>query len=259
MRITQHALFVVGLCAAGFLTACSSSDDAALTSAESSEASLTEREPIDPSATGSLQIVVELAGDAPPPRVLDIAREPACSHDGPIFSEFVVAEDGKLANALVRVISGHERWRVPAPAETPATLSQTGCTYRPHVLGLQVGSKLLIENGDDLVHNVHVVARKNERSNRVQTAGAAALEFEFRRPELSIPVQCDIHPWMGAWLHVIDHPWFAVSDTFGIARIENLPPGQYELEVLHEKFGTKTIRATLEPNGRAELRVSFGQ
>ena len=259
MRITQHALLLFGLATAGFLTACSSSDDAVPASPKNVSNAPTERAPIDPGTTGTLMVVVELEDEAPPLRELDIGREPACAHDGPVFSEFVVAADGKLANALVRVTSGHERWIAPAPSEAPTVLSQNGCIYRPHVLGIRVGTTLLVENGDDLVHNVHVVARKNNPSNQVQTAGAAALEFEFRRPELSISIQCDIHPWMGAWLHVVDHPWFAVSDATGLARIEDLPPGQYQVEVLHEKFGSKTIQTTLEPNGSKELRVSFGQ
>jgi len=258
MRITQHALLLTGLATLGHLTACTPSEDAAASAESASEAPI-ERAPIDPSATGSLRIVVELEGEAPPPRELDIGREPACDHGTPVYSEFVVVADGKLAGALVRITSGHEGWIAPAPPETPTVLTQRGCVYRPHVLGVQVGAQLLVENEDDLLHNVHVAARKNNRSNQVQTAGAAALEFEFRRPELSIPIQCDIHPWMGAWVHVVDHPWFAVSDATGVARIEGLPPGQYQVEVLHEKFGSKTLQATLEPNESAELRVSFEQ
>jgi hypothetical protein len=109
------------------------------------------------------------------------------------------------------------------------------------VLALRVGRPLLIENLDPLVHNVHLRARRNPDSNQVQAAGAAELVYEFHRAELSIPVQCDIHPWMGAWLHVLDNPWFAVSDGAGEARIEGLPAGKYSVELLHEALGRRRV------------------
>lgn len=270
MRTTVHALVPSVFAAALLLGACgsSASDDdqlgsagaeASAPSASPSEAKAAERMAINPAETGSLRIIVELAGEPPEPRQLDVGRDPACEHDGPIFSEFVVARDGRLQGALVRVRSGHERWLPPAPPEEPALLHQEGCIYRPHVLGIQVGTPLLVENDDALVHNVHIRARRNRETNLVQSEGAPALRYDFPKPELSIPVQCDLHPWMGAWLHVLEHPWFAVSGEEGIALIEGLPAGDYELELQHEKFGTERVSVTVAAQVETELTVRLGE
>ncbi len=271
MRIPQHGLFLSSTASAASLyatfalavmcltVACSPTEPSESRDAAESSSPISELKAIDPATTGSLSILVELAGESPEPRQLDIGREPVCQHGGPIYSEFVVAEDGKLANVLVRVAGGHESWRPPTADTAPVQILQSGCVYRPHVIGLQLGTPLSVENHDDLLHNVHLTSRRNSSSNRVQAAGADALTFDFRRPELSIPIQCDLHPWMGAWVHVLDHPWFAVTDAAGLGRIEQLPPGEYQLEAVHEKFGTKTITAKLGANETIELRFTFGE
>jgi hypothetical protein len=42
---------------------------------------------------------------------------------------------------------------------------------------------------------------------------------------------------MHAYLFVLDHPYFAVSDDAGNWSIEGLPPGQYSLAIWHEELG----------------------
>jgi hypothetical protein len=70
-----------------------------------------------------------------------------------------------------------------------------------------------------------------------------------------IPIKCNRHPWMIAWAGVVAHPFFAVSASDGTFSIKGLPPGEYELEAVHEKFGGKNLK--IKVNERADARADF--
>jgi hypothetical protein len=76
----------------------------------------------------------------------------------------------------------------------------------------------------------------------------------FTQAEREVEVQCDIHPWMHAYIFVMDHPFFSVSDGDGAYAIEGLPPGDYALECWHEKLGKQRRDVKL---GDESLDVSF--
>jgi hypothetical protein len=56
---------------------------------------------------------------------------------------------------------------------------------------------------------------------------------------------------MKAWVAVLDHPYFAVTGEDGSFDLRGLPPGEYTLEVWHEKLGTVDQRVTIEPKQAA--------
>src|SRR6185503_3810709 len=105
-------------------------------------------------------------------------------------------------------------YAVPPPPDglPPPVLDQLGCRYAPHVLALRAGGTLLVSNSDPLTHSVRVRAPRNGLdSNRSQGAGTAPLELPFARAELGVRVGCELHPWMGAVVHALDHPFYAVT------------------------------------------------
>jgi hypothetical protein len=59
---------------------------------------------------------------------------------------------------------------------------------------------------------------------------------QFTTPEVMVKVKCDIHPWMSAWVGVLEHPFHAVTGPDGNFKIEGLPAGKYTIEVWHEKY-----------------------
>ena len=72
-----------------------------------------------------------------------------------------------------------------------------------------------------------------------------------------IPVKCNIHSWMHAFIGVLDHPYFAVSKDDGTFEIKNLPPGTYTIAVWQEKLGTQEQQVTVAPLGKAEANFTF--
>jgi plastocyanin len=125
---------------------------------------------------------------------------------------------------------------------SPAVVDQKGCIYTPGILAIQTGQKLIVKNSDSCVHNVHSVpaADGNSSHNDVQMAGGADLTYTFDKPEMFLKFQCDVHPWMFAWVSVFDHPYFSVSGKDGKFVIKNVPPGKYTLVATHRKLGTQT-------------------
>src|SRR5205085_12116467 len=153
----------------------------------------------------------------------------------------LVVNNGKLANVFVYVKDGLGQFAFLTPAQ-PAVLDQKGCRYVPHVLGLMAGQSLKILNSDLTEHNVHPMPKKNPDWNESQMARGAPLMRTFQHPEIMMPVQCNQHPWMKAYLNVLPHPYFAVTAPDGSFQIKDLPPGEYTLAAVHEKLGEQTVK-----------------
>jgi plastocyanin len=168
----------------------------------------------------------------------------------------VSVSDGKLQNVFVYVKSGLPQASFEAPS-TEVTLDQKGCKFLPRVVGVQTGQVLSITNSDPTNHNVHPIPKLNKEWNESQLAGQGPIKRKFARQEALIPVKCNQHAWMTAFIGVMGHPFFAVSDAGGAFAIKGLPPGEYELEAWHEKFGAKTLKVKVDPKAEAKADFTF--
>ena len=93
----------------------------------------------------------------------------------------------------------------------------------------------MIRNSDHLLHTAHAIAIENKEFNFGMQPFAEETR-RFTRREVMLPIKCDIHPWMKAWVGVLDHPYFSVTSETGSYGIPNLPPGRYVFEAWHEKY-----------------------
>jgi hypothetical protein len=112
------------------------------------------------------------------------------------------------------------------------------------VLGILVGQKLAIKNSDGILHNIKAKGTKNRPFNISQPTTMTS-ERTFTAPEVVVPLECNVHGWMHAWLGVLSHPFFAVSGTDGSFTIKGLPAGTYVIEAWHEKYGPQTATVTV--------------
>ncbi|WP_150107547.1 hypothetical protein [Pedosphaera parvula] len=189
-------------------------------------------------ATISGQVVLK---GTPPPEIQNnaISADPNCSrfHSQPVKTQFyVVSTNGGLANVFVFIRSGLEGKQFTPPT-TPVLINQVGCEYEPYISAAMVRQTIRVGNSDPVLHNVHPTptARGNRESNRAQMPGASPLNFSFNVAELPIRIKCDVHPWMFAYVFVVDHPFFAITDENGNFSIKNVPTGKYVLEAYHLK------------------------
>ena len=220
--------------------------------------------PWDPAlGTATLSGTVKFEGKAPRSRGIDMAgADEKCAelHDGKRLKPdtVLVNDNGTLRNVFVWVESGVEGISFPMP-EGDALLDQKGCWYAPHVQGMRTGQSLSIKTSDPTAHNVHGYAKVNRSFNRSQPAGAANVTIRMRRDEASPPmkVKCDIHPWMNAYVGVVDHPYFSVTGDDGAFKLENLPPGTYTIEAWHEKYDVMEQTITIGDNETKTLEFAY--
>jgi hypothetical protein len=204
----------------------------------------------------TIQGHVMFEGAAPQLPRIDMRDEPDCAdrHAEQPVQEEVAARDGNLANVFVYVKEGLDR-DFPAPRQG-ALLDQEGCIYHPRVIGVQAGQPLIVRNSDGLLHNVNATPTRNRGFNFSQPVDMETTRT-FTTQEVMIPIRCDVHGWMRAYIGVVDHPYFSVSQEDGTFTIENLPPGDYVLEAWHEQYGTQTANVTVPPDGTAEATFTY--
>lgn len=210
---------------------------------------------------GSIEGSVRYTGAVPERAVLQMAADPFCvsAHAGQtVLSEQVVVNDNDTLRWTFVHLREATSGSLPAGAGGPVELNQVGCMYTPHLLGMEAGSTLRVTNSDNTLHNVNVQPRNNPAFNVAQPIPGMVTERVFENPEIMIPVRCDVHPWMQAWLGVVAHGFFDVSGDDGAFRIDGVPPGEYVLEAWHESLGTRTINVTVRDGETASADFTFG-
>lgn len=201
---------------------------------------------------------VMFEGDVPPNELIDMSSDPTClySHENQVDTEAVlVNEDGSLRNVFVYVKSGLEGRSFDAPAE-PAELDQRGCQYVPHVQGVMVNQEIEMKSSDKTLHNIHSRPKNSKGFNLGMPKKDVKVKRKFSEPEVMVKFKCDVHPWMTAYIGVMEHPYFSTTGDGGTFEIKDLPDGTYTLEAWHEVFGTQTAEITVA-NGEATADFTF--
>ena len=175
----------------------------------------------------------------------------------PAYNEPVLTgAKGGLANAFVYIQAGLEDKKFEPPKES-VSIDQNGCLFLPPVIGVRAGQPLEMKNSDRVSHNIHFMPVNNREWNEQQSPGTPDVEHRFVRPEVMIPVKCNVHAWMHAWVGVVDNPYFAVTGPTGAFTLSNVPPGDYTIAVWHEKLGQQNRQVHLDASGKAVVTFIY--
>jgi plastocyanin len=150
----------------------------------------------------------------------------------------------------------------PPGAKSPAVLpivqmDQEQCVFVPRIVVVPAGGTVEFLNSDRLLHNLHSNSKGNPMFNRTQPRGRT-IPIVLKEPEI-FRVDCDLHPWMRAWVVVAEHPFYAITNTQGEFVLDNVPAGEYILQLWQESLGTVTKDVTVREEPTTTVMVEMSK
>jgi plastocyanin len=124
-----------------------------------------------------------------------------------------------------------------------ARMDQRREQFSPHVLAVTAGTVVDFPNNDALFHNVMSLAPGNAFDLGRYPKGQSR-SVRFDTPGI-VPIICDIHAHMSAYVLVFSHPFFSVTDTQGRYTLANVPAGTHTLKVWSELGAAEPRRVTV--------------
>ncbi len=166
------------------------------------------------------------------------------------MSERLVFDDASLGvgNVLVflKSIDAGKEWPAAMKSDDrTATIDQKGCQYLPHAQWARAGTQVVVLNSDRADHNIHGFKSAIEKSSLADTKFNFSSEPDTKKDAIGdafledaakYVIKCDIHPWMNAYVFVVDHPYYdltvaadADGRKAGEFTLADVPAGEYEL------------------------------
>ncbi len=148
----------------------------------------------------------------------------------------------------------------PATAPTQITVTQEALSFKPYISVIRAGSSVVFANRDTVEHHIKSFSSSKPFEIAVHKPGDTPPPIRFDKKG-AIVAYCILHDWMRAYVYVADTPWTAISGDNGLARIENVAPGDYELTAWHPDLGQfkppLTSKITVGASGTTQTTVKF--
>ena len=207
---------------------------------------------------GNLKGQFVLDGAIPAPKEIQVPGNIPVK--GKIFDEsLVVGEKGGIANIVIYVRTKDVKVH-PDYAKTEkdsVKYDNINFQFKPHVAVLRLSQTLEVANSDPQSHNSNFQPLGDEGINPLLTPGQS-VKYTANRPQ-TIPqkVSCNIHPWMGGYILFRPDPYATVTDKEGNFELKNLPTGELEFQIWHEKAGYLVADPKWD-KGRVTLTIKAG-
>lgn len=198
---------------------------------------------------GSISGQVTWEGEAPKPVMLDITSKPedlkvcACVPGEAAKASPRLAVDSATKGVAFTVVTLEgvpEEKAKPFP-EREVVMDQKCCEFHPHVVWVEAGKTLLLKNSDNTLHNVHAKSSEGAAFNVSMPEKDQVLKRKLKDAGV-LSLVCDAgHPWMSAYIFVVENPYIAITDAQGRFMIDGIPPGKYTLHYWHEGWEVTPI------------------
>lgn len=228
---------------------------------------------VDVKNGATLKGVVTYRGSVPEDETLKISKDVEYCGKEQKAGTYVVS-DSRVKNVVVWI---EDISRGKEISEEPVPVTIKKCRIDPHVSIGFVGGEYIFRNDDEILHTIQLklgLAYQKEVSSRPLEDGASIYNFalpkkgiEIKKPIKHwhhysddtgfIQVRSNIHTWIRGIIFIFDHPYGTVTDANGTFVIEDIPPGEYVLNVWHEGFGMKDKRITVGSGVTEEVEVVF--
>lgn len=162
---------------------------------------------------------------------------------------FIVKPSGKNADAEKALLEKNAHVQI----------DNKNCEFVPRSTALMKGQLVDFTSSDPVGHNSHYTGFTNNKNVALPPKGKTTEKLVSEaRP---IVLKCDIHPWMKGHMLVMDHPFFAVTDTDGSFEIKGVPAGTQNLVVWQEEVGyvTKNLAKGIPVTVKAGETTDVGE
>lgn len=202
---------------------------------------------------GSVSGEVRFHGVPPKLAPIKVTKDQEYCGQAMVNEAYIIGPNGGLKNGVVFIESPST---LPKGSPREHVLDNSGCRFVPHVMALVSGERLIIKNSDPKLHIVHSYLEQRTVFNLSLPFRTQRIDVTHRikRPGI-LQVKCDTHGWMMGYIHVFDHPLFAITDEQGIFAIDRVPAGRYILKAWHEEAGIQSKEIIV--GEKDEVRVIF--
>ena len=143
-------------------------------------------------------------------------------------------------------------------AEQPHVMDQKAKVFVPHVIPVVQGERVTFKNSDSLLHNVHAFYGRRTFFNVSIPEGGRDVTKQFDKLG-DVPILCDVHPEMSAWVMVLENPYFALTDEAGTYELSDVPEGTYTLSTWHEKLKAQEQDVTVPASGTVTVDLTLSR
>ena len=168
--------------------------------------------------------------------------------------DLLVSAQKEIRNAVVWIENAPTGPGAPAQPDK-VEMDQNGCVFIPRVVIVPAGGTVDFLNSDRLLHNIHATPKLNVSFNRTQPK-SRTVPVTFAKPEI-VKINCDLHSWMVGWVVVAANPYYTITGADGAFSFDNLPPGQYKLQIWHERLGMQQASVTVGDKQAGRVTVEM--
>ena len=218
-------------------------------------------ESVTTQSNSSIDGVVTFKGTVPKPKRVKLMPGCASKPGAKVsISPIKTNKSNRLAEVFVYIKKGAEKLPKTAVPKDPVVIDQKGCVYKPHVIGVRAKQFIQLMNSDPTLHNVRALTPKNKtKFNLAMPSQDMVIKKKFKKPGIMYRLKCDVHPWMSAFVGVVNHSYFGVTNTDGYFNFGELPPGEYTIEAWHETLGTLNKAITVSAKSAQTIEFEFTQ
>jgi plastocyanin len=204
----------------------------------------------DDTKTGTVRGVVRFTGNVPTDQTITTSDGGTIKHN-----DLVVDAKSKGLRYVLAVLEDAPVQPCPANAKT-VSVDQVDWVFKPRVVAVQEGQAVRFDNNDQFNHSVNAVSLVKENQLNAVAGPGTPIIHRFVPQKNPVLIGCSLHPWMRAWVYVVRHPWFSLSDEQGKFEIGNIPPGNYTL-LLHHVDTNSRERKSVEVIAGKVMELTF--
>lgn len=205
---------------------------------------------------GSIKGTVVYKGEVPKPRKIQIVKDHEVCDEREKTAPKIRINDQQRVEEVVVFLGDIKAGKPLVAPETKRTVNQKTCTFVPHVQVVIQDEPFDVVNSDPIAHNLNCTQNRWQLFNPIQPKQGMRSEFRIEDPGLA-SLRCDIHNWMRAYLYVLWHPYFDVTESDGVFELTDVPPGEYELVAWQEHLGETTRKVKVEPGEVTEIELEL--